>query len=58
MCVVCKSLRNSLLVLIYPYWNVNADVMRIRLSAGTVLIYPYWNVNVVAIVQAGQALLF
>ena len=36
---VCKH------VLIYPYWNVNANDQQRAAVQARVLIYPYWNVN-------------
>ena len=32
-------------VLIYPYWNVNVGKEGTSITASMVLIYPYWNVN-------------
>ena len=34
-----------LVVLIYPYWNVNVGSGRFGTGYRIVLIYPYWNVN-------------
>ena len=47
----CKYFREvemwqTILVLIYPYWNVNTVAEFNALLAALVLIYPYWNVNV------------
>ena len=35
----------SVLVLIYPYWNVNISEAAAHQRENQVLIYPYWNVN-------------
>ena len=34
-----------IVVLIYPYWNVNEIKYFVQFADRNVLIYPYWNVN-------------
>ena len=32
--------------LIYPYWNINLDLLQNYRNIVEFLIYPYWNINV------------
>ena len=42
---VVRKAPGTVLVLIYPYWNVNDGYSRKGKAGRHVLIYPYWNVN-------------
>ena len=48
---LARSGESSVIVLIYPYWNVNVNICKIGGFEWCVLIYPYWNVNTLIIVD-------
>ena len=37
------------LLLIYPYWNVDKEVISSKQQSEVILIYPYWNVDLLVV---------